>query len=169
MMALVVVLMKIYKQRVLVEDSSSEASEILSNPTDRQVQEAMSEVVHEAVTDRWDRRTFAVTSENPEGGDRVRLTVYTECGITGNDCKAAVGELRASGRHRRSYEYRGLTDPAVANVDRSFQEAETGMARLGGDRSPRSSGRRPSFPGPGDWTRRGDLACPETSARARRR
>ena len=98
MMALVVVLMKIYRQKIMMEESSPGTPAVLSNLTDCQVQEAMAAVVREAVTDRWDRRTFAFTSEDSEGGDRVRLTVFAECGISGTAWAAAVGELKASGR-----------------------------------------------------------------------
>ena len=97
MMALVVDLMKVYKKKVHEEENSGETTGVLSNLLDQQVQEAMSEVVQEAVAERWDRRTFAVTSENPEGGDRVRFTVYSQCETSGDDWAASVGELRASG------------------------------------------------------------------------
>ena len=90
--------MKIYKQKVMMEESSPGTPAVLSNLTDCQVQEAMAAVVREAVTDRWDRRTFAFTSEDSEGGDRVRLTVFAECSIDGTDWAKAVGELKASGR-----------------------------------------------------------------------
>ena len=83
-MALVMVLMQLSYTKVTEEKKDAEVSGIPANLLDPQVQEAMTEVMKEAVTQRWDNRSFAVTSEEGAPGDnRALLTIYAQCDVTG--------------------------------------------------------------------------------------
>ena len=73
------VLMQLFFAKVTGDKDDAEVSGIPANLLDPQVQEAMTEVMQEAVKQRWDNRTFAVTSEEgAPGDDRVCPTVYAQ-------------------------------------------------------------------------------------------
>ena len=98
MMALVMVLMQFFIAKIAGNKDDAEVTGIPSNLQDPQVQEAMTEVMQEAVSQHWDNRTFALTSEEgAPGDDCVSLTVYGLCKVTGESWEEAVGELIASG------------------------------------------------------------------------
>ena len=98
MMALVLILMQQYVSKTRDGKDDTEIEGIPHDLSDPRVQEAVSEVMREAVDQRWDNRSFAVTTETGgSGDDRVNLTVFAQCEIRGRSWEAAVGELIASG------------------------------------------------------------------------
>ena len=98
MMALIVILMQQYVSKTRDDKDKTEIEGIPPDLSDPRVQEAVSEVMREAVDQRWDNRSFAVTTETGgSGDDRVNLTIFAQCEIKGRSWEEAVGELIASG------------------------------------------------------------------------
>ena len=98
MMALIVILMQQYVSKTRDDKDKTEIKGIPPDLSDPRVQEAVSEVMREAVDQRWDNRSFAVTTETGgSGDDRVNLTIFALCEIKGRSWEEAVGELIASG------------------------------------------------------------------------
>ena len=82
MMALIVVLMQRYTAKLREDEDKAEIEGIPADFSDSRVQEAVSEVMQEAVDQRWDDRSFAVTTETGgPGDDRICLAIYAQCDV----------------------------------------------------------------------------------------
>ena len=125
MMALIVVLMQRYTAKTRDDEDEAEVDGIPPNLSDSRVQEAVSEVMHEAVDQRWDSRSFAVTAESGSpGDDRICLTIFAQCDVQGENWEKVVGELKASGNRK--------VKAATSNATRLTRPSKYSMEDLPG-------------------------------------
>ena len=100
MTALVLVLLQVYRKKVQEEDSPPSDPAVLTDLSNPEAQTAMAELVEEAVSARWDGRTFAVTAEDTTENNKMQLTLYSQCGISGRSWPKSIGKFGLPGLRR---------------------------------------------------------------------